>query len=294
MKYFNGTKSELSFSDSKNKNYNCMSYVRYLYSFIIGFTGSKMKSKEVKSQIQKFIIDELKLKINETESYVCHSSEKGIQFLGYYLRYLPFNKITKRSNKLSRSCLRFRDPQKTIVTNKVQLRIPVKPILRLAVDQGYAKTRKDGKTIRASACLKLSSLEDIFIVQKFSSIIRGLIKYYSLANQRSDLWQILALYRKSCALTLANKHKFKTAAKIYKIYGFNLKVSDSVKKTKSVLFYPTTLKTTANIKLDKKPIILVDKKLNPIDIKIVCSWPGCLKVKYLKKYCVKNLFQFDI
>ena len=131
-------------------------------------------------------------------------------------------------------------------------------------DRGYAKVRKDGKSIRATSCRKLSSLEDKLIVQRFSSIIRGLMEYYSPANRRSDLWSIVATYRKSCALTLADKHKLKTAAKAYKRYGPNLKISDPIKKKETVLFYPTTLKTTVNFKLGKNTISLADSILDPI------------------------------
>ena len=45
------------------------------------------------------------------------------------------------------------------------------------------------------------------------------MEFYSPANTRSDLWQVVALYRKSCALTIADKHKLKTAAAVFKRYG---------------------------------------------------------------------------
>ena len=90
------------------------------------------------------------------------------------------------------------------------------------------------------------------------------MEFYSPANKRSDLWQIVAFYRKSCALTLADKHKLKTAAAVYKRYGPNLKITDPIKKKETVLFYPTTLKTTGNFKLGKNTITLSDNLLDPI------------------------------
>lgn len=124
------------------------------------------------------------------------------------------------------------------------------------VDCGYAKIRKDGKSIRATSFRKLNSFEDKIIIQWFSNIIKRLTSYYSLANKVSDLWQVIAIYRKSCALTLADKHKLKRAAVVYKKYGFNLKVRDSVKQKWIVLFYPTALKTIVNFKLRKTNLSL--------------------------------------
>lgn len=91
------------------------------------------------------------------------------------------------------------------------------------------------------------------------------MEFYSPANRRSDLWQIIAIYRKSCALTLADKHKLKTATKVYKKYGPNLKITDPIKRKKTVLFYPTTLKTTHNFKLGKNNISLTNNIINSIE-----------------------------
>jgi hypothetical protein len=60
------------------------------------------------------------------------------------------------------------------------------------------------------------------------------------------------MIRKSCALTLADKHKLKTAAKVYKKFGPNLKITNPLNQKDVVtLFYPDTLKTTNNFNLGK-------------------------------------------
>jgi hypothetical protein len=53
--------------------------------------------------------------------------------------------------------------------------------------------------------------------------------YYQPANQFSDMWPLFALLRKSRALTLADKHRLKTAAKAYKKFGPKLKITDRLK-----------------------------------------------------------------
>jgi group II intron reverse transcriptase/maturase len=309
LKHNEWVKQGLPARDPKDESFRRMGYVRYIDDFIIGFTGTKAEAEDIKSRIENFLMDELKLKTNETKSYICHSSERGTKYLGYYLRYLPLNKVTKDPKKSYKDGAGLGHQLKATAINQVQLRIPVELLLRRAVDRGYAKVRKDGKSIRASSCRKLSSLEDKLIVQRFSSIIRGLMEFYSPANSRSDLWQVVALYRKSCALTLADKHKLKTAAKVYKRYGPNLKISDPIKKKETVLFYPTTLKITANFKLGKKHVSLSDSILDPIkgsyksNIKTEtsCQWPGCVRTEDLEEHHVnpvrnikgKNLSQYE-
>lgn len=286
LKHNEWVKKGIPARDPKDESFRRMYYARYVDDFIIGFNGTKAEADQIKSQIETFLWDTLKLKCNDSKTYIKHSSEKGIKYLGYYLRYIFNNKIVNDSTKVQGV-----QQLKRIAINRVQLRIPVELILRRAVERGYGKIRKDG-TIRPSSCRKLASLSDKLIVLRFSAIIRGLMEYYSPANQRSDLWQIVAFYRKSCALTLADKHKYKTAAKVYKIYGPRLKVTDPIKNKETVLFYPTTLKTTGNFKLGSINVTLSDSLLDPIqgsyksNVKTSksCQMPGCSQTSDLHEH----------
>lgn len=310
LKHNEWVKQGLPTRDPKDETFRRMGYVRYVNDFIIGFTGTKTEAEEIKSRIEFFLADELKLKTNKAKSYIFHSSDRGIKYLGFYIRYLPWNKVVIDSSKPYKDGSGIGYQLKATAINQVQLRIPVEELMRRAADRGYAKVRKDGISIRATSCRKLSSLEDKQIVQRFSSIIRGLIEYYSPANKRSDLWQIASLYRKSCALTLADKHKLKTAAKVFKQYGPNLKISDPIHKKETVLFYPTTLRTTANFKLNKPGISLANINIDPIEgsyksnkkMAKICQWPGCKNTDDLEEHHVnpvinikgKNLSQYEI
>lgn len=295
--------------DPSDDNFRRMYYARYVDDFIIGFTGSKAEAEELKSIIEAFLLDELKLKINETKSYISHSSSKDIKFLGFYIKYIQNNKIVKDPKVSGNDGSGLGYQLKSTSINSAQLRVPTELLLRRAVDFGYGKIRKSG-TIRPTSCRKLCSLDDKKIVIRFSSIIRGLMAYYSPANSLSDLWQIVAFYRKSCALTLADKHKFKTAAKVFKKYGPNLKVSDPIKKKETVLFYPTTLKTTGNFKLGKRILTLSDSVLDPIKgsykqnkkTEKTCQWPHCDRTEGLEEHHVnpvrtiknKNLSEYQM
>ncbi|MGL5134274.1 MAG: group II intron reverse transcriptase/maturase, partial [Planktothrix sp.] len=293
LKHNEWVKEGLPSRDPEDDNFRRMYYARYVDDFIIGFTGTKVEAEELKSKIEAYLLDELLLQTNETKSYISHSSNRDIKFLGFYIKYIHQNKIVKDSQVPEKDGGGMGHQLKSTAINSAQLRIPTELILRRAVDRGYGKIRKGG-SIRPSSCRKLSSLDDKLIVQRFSSIIRGLMEFYSPANRFSDLWPIVAFYRKSCALTLADKHKLKTAAKVYKRYGPKLKVTDPVKRKETVLFYPTTLKTTGNFKLGKNQISLSDSIMDPIqssyksNIKsaMTCNWPNCDRTVGLEEHHV--------
>jgi group II intron reverse transcriptase/maturase len=279
--------------DPHDEGFRRCYYVRYADDFMIGFSGPKIEAEEIQAEIIKLLEESLKLKVNVEKSSINHSGNRDIKFLGMYVRYLPAKLTTAKAPNQN-------VPEagvsqiKRISINSAQLRIPVKKLLERAIERGYATKRKSG-SIRATSCRKLSSLEDKQIVQRYSSVIRGIMNYYSCANRLSDLWAVVSIYRKSCALTLADKHKLKTAAKAYKIYGPKLRINDPTNSKKPVeLFYPESLKTTTNFKLSSGYIgqhLLVNDPMkgsyrqNP-KTNITCQFKGCLETKGLEEHHV--------
>lgn len=167
--------------DQSDPNFKRLNYVRYADDFLLGYTGPKDEAMEIKTAITEFVSEKLKLSVNETKSGVFHSNDKGILFLGFYIRYLP-PKRTLDESKLA-ECVK---QVKMVAINQAQLRVPVERILQRLTDKGYAVKRKNG-TFRATSVRKLSSFEDKLIVIRFSSVIRGLLNYYKPANQYSDM-----------------------------------------------------------------------------------------------------------
>ena len=277
--------------DQHDPNFSRLHYVRYADDFILGYTGSKDSAVEIQNKVIEFIADKLKFKVNVEKSKINHSSDRNILFLGYFIRYVaPKSTISPtKVDNITQS--------KMIAINQAQLRIPVERILSRLKDKGYAVIRKEG-TYRATSNRKLTSFDDKLIVNHFSSVIRGLINYYRPANQYSDLWSIVALLRKSCALSLADKHKLKTAAKAYKKYGSKLKIKDYIKPDSSVeLFYPESLKTTNNFHLSKRWMNLSVLENTSIqgsyrsNIKTAkkCQYPGCEATDTLEQHHINEL-----
>ena len=293
--------------DPHDEGFRRLHYVRYGDDFMVGFSGPKIEAEEIKTQLIQILQNNLKLKVNEEKSKIYYSGDRGIKFLGFFVRYLEA-KLTQ-SLEPSQGVTEARIRQiKRVSINQAQLRVPVQNLLEKAVERGYATYRKSG-TIRATSCRRLSSLDDRQIVIRFSSIIRGIIAYYDPTNQKSDLWQVVAIYRKSCALTLADKHKLKTAAKAYRRYGSKLRVSSPTSKKATVeLYYPESLKTTTNFKIGAKYVgewlltndpIQGSYKQNPKTAD-VCQYEGCMETSNLEEHHInpqinipKNLSPFS-
>jgi len=247
FKYNQWTLKGYSDENFEDTPFRQLKYIRYADEFLFGFTGPKSEAVLIKQEVERFLAEILKLNIDENKSQIIHSSDQGIKFLGFYLRFIPSTKTIE--NPPNQDNIK---PVFPITISRAQLRIPVEDLLIKAVERGYAKERKDNKSFRATSCRKLASLSDRDIIIHFCNIIKGLVQYYCPANHYSDLWSILSLYRKSCALTLADKHKLKTAAAVYKRYGPKLKINDSSNSSNNIeLYYPQSLKSKGNFRINK-------------------------------------------
>lgn len=279
--------------DMKDPNFRRLHYIRYADDFILGFSGPKLEAEHIKHKVVEYLSKELSLETNVEKSSIKHASDKGIHFLGVFLRMFPENRISRREDSEESARLR------AVAYNKMQLRIPLDKLLLKAEERGYATKRGNG-ALRASAHLKITELSDIQIVTKYSSIIRGLVNYYSCVNSRSDLWKILWIYKKSCALTLAKKYKLPRAAKVYQRFGPNLKVSDGIKQ-KVVLFYPESLATKVDFRTGQRSVsleMLADKPIeasyrNPEKTSLVCQFENCTETEGLEEHHINPRKNID-
>lgn len=287
VKHNRWVKQGLPSKELGDPNFRRLHYVRYADDFILGYVGPKEEAEKITMRIKEFLHEHLSLETNPDKSTIKHASERGIKYLGVYLRYLPNNRlrINSSSEKGDVKLL------KATSYNSAQLRAPIVELMEKAVNKGYAKRSKSG-IARATACIKMSSLEDEQIVNRFSKIIRGILEYYSCVNSRSDLWNVIALYKKSCALTLAHKHKLRSANEVFKRYGPKLKVSNPLGKGTTELYYPTTLGTKIDFKTRKDNITMELLNESPLQgsymqnpkTSLVCQFEGCKATEKLEEH----------
>ena len=68
----------------------------------------------------------------------------------------------------------------------------------------------------------LINLSDRKIIKQYNAIMFGLLNWFSGADNLYAVKGIIQALRKSCALTLKAKHKYKTLHKVYTVYGLDI------------------------------------------------------------------------
>ena len=210
-----------------DESYKRVQYNRYADDFLIAVNGSKEDAQSIKEQVRVFLENELKLIMSEEKTHVTHSSEK-VRYLGYDIR-VSRSQDTKRTKKgLQR-----------VWYGKVQLYMPKEKWIAKLRDYGAFKIKKDesGKEIWKSIHRGvLMHLDEVAIISKYNSEIRGLYNYYRMAINVCNLGKFHFIMRGSCLKTLASKHD-SSVMKMYKKYksekgdfGVNYTTKSGVKR----------------------------------------------------------------
>jgi len=280
--------------DPHDENFRRLYYVRYADDFMLGFSGTKVEALEIQSDISK-ALHSLGLEPILGKSSITHCKERDLLYLGVFITYTTTNRIAVNPKKGTPDFPNLR----SISMNNAQLRVPVQRILLRAIERGHAKKRPNG-SIRATSKRQWSSLSESQIVNRYSAVIRGILQYYSCVNQRSDLWSIVSLYRKACALTLADKLKLRTAAQVFKKFGPMLTIRSATSKKEVCLDYPESLKTKIVFKTGSPTIQLrltTGEHLNPLEGSyksnlgkgVICEALGCESTDGLEAHHVNPM-----
>lgn len=189
-------------NDSK---FSRLYYIRYADDYLLGYVGPKITAIEIYETIKKFLEDELYLITNDNKTSIKHSSNYT-KFLGTLIRWSDnYIKSTKSINKTTGDLI---TSKRLISVNRPVLTAPINDIIDKFIAKKYCISVKSNKKIaRSTSFRQITNQEDHVIVNRFNSIIRGLLNYYSFVSWKSSLWTIIDLLRKTCALTLADKHQ---------------------------------------------------------------------------------------
>lgn len=105
-------------------------------------------------------------------------------------------------------------------TTRVNIRISadLKNVINKLRLKGFFHVMKD----RAARNPYLINLSDAEIIKNYNSIMLGLLNWFSGADNFYAVKGVVQALRKSCALTLKAKHKYKTLHKVYTIYGLDI------------------------------------------------------------------------
>ena len=114
-------------------------------------------------------------------------------------------------------------------TRRISVRAPIGNVFAKLRLKGYIHPIKD----KSTGNMSLGFHTDAEIISHYNLLIRGLLNWYAGSGNFVKLKGLAQLLRKSCVLTLSNKHK-KSANWVYTVYGSEISVSNG-KRTTSLI-----------------------------------------------------------
>lgn len=189
-------RSKLHSVEPMDTEYKRLVYNRYADDFVVGVIGSKQEATEIAKKIKEFLNTQLKLQIADEKFDIVHAG-KGVRYLGYDIKSYSGKKILKMDNKYSKS------PKRT-VKERMQLLVPHELMRKFCNKNGYGNY----DTCQATSNPIRTISGDAEIISAFNAELRGIVNYYAIANNaKKSLNRIVQIGRRSCAMTIAHKHK---------------------------------------------------------------------------------------
>lgn len=218
-------------SDPMDSNYARLTYVRYADDWLCGVIGSKEDCRIIKEDIKLFLFEKLQLELSEEKTLITNAKDYA-KFLSYQI-YVRQSNLSKR-DKAGRLVRNY--------TGRVVLEVSSKKIKSRLLEYGAMKlTYHMGNEIwKPTARYKMKNCDDLEILERYNSEIRGFYNYYCIANNSSIINSFKYIMEYSMYKTYATKYrtsKSKIIAKfrIGKDFGVKYKNSKGIEKTR--LFY---------------------------------------------------------
>jgi len=190
--------------DPVDPNFRRLLYVRYADDWLIGFAGPYCEAVEIRELCRDFL-SSIKLRLS-IEKTLITKGVSGCTFLGARV-HVPLNEQRfRKAKRLSRATL------------GVRLNAPLDRVIRKLATAGYC-TKTGIPTPRMS--LYAASKEEIVV--NYGAVIRGLLNYYSFADNYPRLASsVFYILRNSACKVLAAKLKLKTVRQVLLKFGFYL------------------------------------------------------------------------
>jgi len=170
--------------DPNDEEYRRLRYVRYADDFLLGYAGTLAEATEIKEKIAAFLRTQLNLTLSADKTLITHASTGRARFLGYEIGTMycqtKFDKLRKRA-----------------VNGKIGLYIPEDVLQKKR--QRYLR---DGKVHHRTELMNDSEYD---IIIRYQAEYRGLVQYYTLAQNRCRLGYVGFTMETSLLKTLASK-----------------------------------------------------------------------------------------
>jgi hypothetical protein len=190
VKALKKTHHRLPSKDPADPDYRRLHYCRYADDVLLGFNGPCREAEEIKAKLGQFL-NTIGLEMSEQKTLITHAATERARFLNYEITVA---KSTTRPN----------------VNYKIKLLVPAQV--------KTAWLRKYSHHGKAHHHPELLNLTDFEIVQTYGLEFRGIVNYYSLAENVSGVFhRVKWVAITSACKTIASKRKT-TVNKMYRKY----------------------------------------------------------------------------
>lgn len=194
-------------------NYKRVSYVRYADDFLVGIIGTKSDAMDIRKRIQTFLKDELNLNLNMEKTKISHHKEDTVRFLGYIL-----GKSGRNAYSYIRRYHGVKRKVRVLRGGSPFLKVDMEKVIKRLHQKGFC--RADGYPIPNFYYLPEPQTA---IIRKLSLVLRGLERYYHLAdNKRQQVSRINYILRYSAAKLFAAKFRCHSISKVFAKSGKDL------------------------------------------------------------------------
>jgi len=253
--------------DTHDPNFVRIKYVRYADDWIIGVTGSHELAEEIKDRIAEFLREKLHLTLSQEKTKVTNARSEEAEFLGYRIRKgrgKDSQKVTVSTNKSGKFFKR-RSTGMEIV-----LKAPIGEVLKRLNKKGFCDP-KGNPTHKAG----WTGLDEVQIVNLYSSINRGIQQFYRPTDNWPELWRIQYILKYSLAKTLALKRKT-PITKVMKQRDISVPVRRKDGRTKIVTFYRNTDWTVKRDAFTDSPEVDLVRMNERLRTRSKLGWPCCI------------------
>lgn len=189
-------------------------YARYADDFIVGINGPKVVAEAIRREIAVFMQDSLKLTLSMEKTHIRHAKTEEAFFLGTRV------KIGSSSPRVR--AVKAGSTGVTVMRRTAgwapKLLAPVPKLVAKLHSKGFCDA--NGQFTAKTGWM---GLDDQQIVEQYNGVLRGILNYYSFADNYAELGRIQYILMFSAAKTLARKHR-SSVRRIFRKHGRRLTV----------------------------------------------------------------------
>lgn len=232
-----------------DRDFKRMRYVRYADDFLIGVIGSKEDCAKAKEDIKNFLRDKLKLELSDEKTLITNGHDKA-KFLGYEITIRKTDKTRKNKKGIAIRSL----------DHKTVLLLPFEVMRDKLIGYKAMKiVREKGKEKWESTSRPyLRSNDDLEILIRYNSEIRGIYNYYCLANNVNILNDFYYIMKESMYKTFSSKYE-STVRKIIRKYTrdkiFRVQFEDSKGRKQERTLYHGGFKWRKDARIDSAHLL---------------------------------------